>query len=315
MRLEKFRRWGMAAIFSTAAAAFAAVPAAPGIVNYVEGQTTLDGRSITTQSVGTAQLQPGQMLETANGRAEVLLSPGVFLRVGQNSAVRMVSPDLLDTRVELARGSALVEADQLHDEGRIRIQDNGATATLLKKGLYRFSADTPSVAVYDGKAQVMADDKTVEVKGGREVSLSGPLTVQKFDKKSTEERDPLYAWGKLRSQYLSDASASTAQIYVNSPGWYGAGWYWNPMWRTYAWLPGDPVFYSPFGFGYYSPFAFVGPGYYYGPTYYRVRPHVVRPGGFRGGYHGGFGGSAVVPRIGGGTFHSGINPGMGRRGR
>jgi hypothetical protein len=299
----------MAAIFSTAAAAFAAVPAAPGIVNYVEGQTTLDGRSITAQSVGTAQLQPGQTLETTNGRAELLLSPGVFLRVGQNSAVRMVSPDLLDTRVEVARGSALVEADQLHDEGRIRIQDNGSTTTLLKKGLYRFSADSPSVAVYDGKAQVMENDKTVEVKSGREVNLSGPLTESKFDKKSSEEHDQLYAWGKLRSEYLSEASASTARIYVSSPGWYGTGWYWNPMWRTYAWLPGDPVFYSPFGFGYYSPFAFGGPIYYYGPSYYRVAPRVVGPFG------GGFRGSAVVaPRVGG-TFHSGISAGLGRRGR
>ena len=257
MRLSTFRRWGLAALFAGTSALFGAVPAAPGVVNFVEGHVTLDGKPLSGSSVGSAWVQQDQTLDTAQGRAEILLTPGVFLRVGENSSVRMISPSLTDTRVQLLRGSALVEAAQLHDQNDIRILDDGAQTALLKKGLYRFNADTDSVAVYDGKAKVMAGDESVELKRGHEVSFSGPLVEHKFDRKKSEAADPLYAWSQLRSDYLSGASAATSRTYVvANSGFFGNGWYWNPYWRTYAWLPGDAVFYSPFGYGYYSPYAF-----------------------------------------------------------
>lgn len=289
MMLDSIPRWGFLAVF-TGSAVFAAVPAAPGVVNFVEGQTKLGGQPLTGQSVGSAQLQQGDVLATTAGRAEVLLSPGVFLRVGQNSSVRMISPDLLDTRVQLLSGNALVEAADLRDEAHIRIVDEGAQTTLLKNGVYRFNSDNNSVAVYDGKARVMSDDQTVELKGGHEVSLAGPLMDRKFDKKETQKQDTLYAWSKLRSEYLSEASAVTARSYVtNNWGFPGSGFYWSPFYRTYAWMPGGAFFSSPFGPSYYSPRAFRGG--YYGPAY-RVSPawrvprgRIVQPGIHRGVIH------------------------------
>src|ERR1700676_1018152 len=61
----------------------------PGTVNYIEGQVSMDGRRVT--DAGRARLEPNGVLETASGKAELLLTPGVFLRIGDNSAVRMVS--------------------------------------------------------------------------------------------------------------------------------------------------------------------------------------------------------------------------------
>lgn len=320
MTLDRIRRWGLALTFAGATSLMAAIPAAPGVVNFVEGQATLDGRAISSSAVGSAQMQAGDVLETTNGRAEVLLSPGVFLRVGQNSAIRMVSPDLINTQLAVERGTALVEADQLHKESNIRILDNGSQTTFEKNGLYRFSAEntTPSVAVYDGKAQVQESDRTVELKSGHEVLLNGPAKTQKFDKKQTENNDQLYAWSKMRSEYMSEASAATSRTYIVNGGWWGPGWYWNPMWRTYAWLPGDSLFYSPFGFGYYSPFYF---GYYGGPAYYRVRPayrsgavvagpRVIRPQGGISGFRAPVMRSAPMS----GGFHAmggGVRGGMG----
>jgi hypothetical protein len=164
------------------------------------------------------------------------------------------------------------------------VLDDDAQIALLKKGLYRFNADRDTVAVYDGKAKVYEGDESVEVKGGREVTLNGNLKPRKFDKKATEEADPLYAWSKLRSRYLSEASEASARTYViNNYDFPGAGWYWNPWYGAYAFLPSDPLLYSPFGWGYYSPLAFYGP-YFYGPTYYRYSPrfpvgrgHAIRP--------------------------------------
>src|SRR5215475_5744633 len=60
--------------------------AVPGTLNYVEGQASIGNEALNTKSVGAAELEPGQTLATENGRAEVLLTPGIFLRLGDNSS-------------------------------------------------------------------------------------------------------------------------------------------------------------------------------------------------------------------------------------
>ncbi len=37
--------------------------------------------------------------------------------------------------------------------------------------------------------------------------------------------------------------------------WDGPGWYWNPYWDMYGFIPGDGIWYSPFGWPFYSPWA------------------------------------------------------------
>jgi hypothetical protein len=65
--------------------------AVPGTLNHVEGQVSMGDRALNSQSIGTAELQPGESLVTEKGKAEVLLTPGVFLRIGNNSSVKMIS--------------------------------------------------------------------------------------------------------------------------------------------------------------------------------------------------------------------------------
>ena len=293
---SRFKWLSVGALVASSTVAFGAVPPHPGVLNYVEGNVQLDGSRLQSTAVGNTDIQEGQVLSTQDGRAEMLLTPGVFLRLGHNSAVRMVSPSLTDTRVQLVNGSAMVEAEAIHKQNDIRILDDDAQVALLKNGLYRFNAENDSVAVYDGKAKVYEGDESVDVKGGRQVLLNQPLKAKKFDKKATEEADPLYAWSKLRSQYLSEASAASARTYViNDYGFAGAGWYWNPWFSTYSFLPGSGLLYSPFGWGFYSPMAFYGASYYYGPSYYYV-PRVR-------GFHGRMGNTA-------GRYSPGINPGL-----
>jgi hypothetical protein len=203
------------------------------------------------------------------------LTPGVFLRLGDHSAMRMQNPSLTNTSVEVLRGEALVEATDLHHANDIQIVDHGATTTLDKNGLYSFKADQPEVAVYDGKATVSDGDKRQDLKKGKYVELAD-LKTEKFD---TKQGDELYRWSDLRSEYLSEASVSSARTYVvGDLGWYGGGWYWNPWYGYYSYLPGDGFLYSPFGWGFYAPWAI---GYYHGPYYRYGTVGVSR--GFAGG--------------------------------
>src|SRR5260370_23939510 len=123
------RTWrGIAGL--VAAASFAAlplwanIPGRPGMINYVEGKAYIGGQLVTSKDVGKAELNPNQTIKTGLGKAEILLTPGVFLRMGDHSELRMVLPGLTDTRVELLSGEAQVEATDIHKENNIQILDH-----------------------------------------------------------------------------------------------------------------------------------------------------------------------------------------------
>ena len=286
--------------------------ARPGTLNYVEGQASIDGRQVSPQSVGSAELQPGQYLATADGKAEILLTPGVFLRLDNNSTVKMIKPDLTHTEVSIERGRASVEADQLLPQNLILIDQKNGQTQLLKNGLYEFNAENNTVRTFDGKAAVFPGNdmqsnvKPIDVKGGRQLALNGePAKPQGFDKKQSQ--DDLYKWSSLRSQYLGEANVDLAAQYAGYGGAFNPGWYWDSSLYAYDWLPGgwDP-FFSPFGYGFYSPYYLYGGGFVYGRGFYG-RGYGYRGGyGFSGVHGGGFRGGAVGGHaVGGGGFGGG----------
>ena len=254
-----------------AATILAAIPAAsassgvPGTLNYVEGQVTVAGQTVTSHSVGSVEVEPNQTLETGQGRAEMLLTPGVFLRVGDNSSVRLVSPSLNDTRVEALRGQAIVEVAEIFKDNNIWVAMNGASTRLAKEGLYAFNADSHLIQVFDGKARVEQNDQTIDLKKGRELIIGGAWKAAHFDTKSQAAQDSLYAWSNLRSKYEAEASMQSARnVFVGGGAyWDGPCWYWNPYWATYGFIPGDGIWYSPFGWPFYSPWiVYSAPGWY-----------------------------------------------------
>jgi FecR-like protein len=304
--------------------------ALPGTVNYVEGQVSIDGKSLSAKQDGNTQLQPNQTLSTQNGKAEILLSPGTFVRAGNDTAVRMVSTGLVAPTIEVVRGEAMVEVDQKPKEAEVDVLEHGATASIVKEGLYSFHSDEGKIEVIDGKVKVTDTGGSKEFGRGKEVVLNGePLKTVSFDRKA---EDDLYRWSNVRSDYLAEANASTAQyIYGGYGPFWGDGWYWNPYFDSWSWLPGDGFFYSPFGYPFFSPgYAMYAP--YYGRFGYRggygraglrgngfvARNSAARPGvnmaprisggGFRGG---GFSGGGF--RGGGGFSGGGFRGGGGRR--
>lgn len=307
-----------------AAPTWANEAARPGSLNYVEGQASIGNTNLDAKSIGSTELQPGETLTTHAGKAEVLLTPGVFFRVDDNSVVRMISPSLTDTEVELMQGNATVEVTQIHRENDLRIVEDGKSTELVKNGLYEFDADHQQVRVFDGEALVQDGEKQVKIKGGHEVDFSAgePLKARKFDKQSVESTD-LYRWTSLRSSYLAEANADAARTYV-AGGWGGYdGWYWDPWFGAYTFLPGDGIFYSPFGWGFYSPgFAYYAPSFYGGRYYHHFGHdyHAWGPGvhyGYPRNYgHGvqygarpqggsGYRGGSAPQSFGGSGFHNG----------
>src|SRR4029453_19167512 len=154
----------------------------PGSLNYVEGQVSLGTQAVKDQSVGSAKLEPGQSVATGQGKAEILLSPGAFLRVGDNSSVKMISSGLTNTELQEEKGAARAEIAEIHDENNLRVDLNGASTRLVKTGLYDFDADRNQVRVFDGKVTVQDNGGQVDVKEGRDLSVNagGSLKSEKF---------------------------------------------------------------------------------------------------------------------------------------
>ena len=333
-----------------AAADTSSMPA-PGTVNYIEGNVNLNGQTTTSKSVGEAVVEPGQTLNVIQGKAEILLTPGVFLRVGDNSEVRMIQAGLADTTVEVVKGEAMVEVTQLFKESRLNVLDHGVTMTIEKAGLYAFNADSPRVGVVEGKAELSGAGKNETLNKGHEAVLADGQSLKSRDlEKGALENDPLYRWSAVRSEYESQANVDEARNVMDSGMWDGPGWYMDPFWDFYAFLPGDGMMYSPFGYGFYSPgyvwaapvgrYPYVGTngrgvlgsqGFRRGSTFARNGSTFARngavghtggrfaaprmSGGFGGGMRAGGGGFGGGMRMGGGGFGGGMRGGGGGRGR
>jgi hypothetical protein len=282
--------------------------AVPGALNYIEGSATIDGEPVAQQSIGSAVVNPGEVIATTDGRAEVLLTPGVFLRLGHNSAVKMVSPDLTNTVVDVERGRAAIEVDQLFKQNDIHIVEDKVPVQLLKPGLYEFDADRGAVMVFSGEAAAQKPDgKWERIKGHHDLNVAEGVTMKpaKFDV-DQQQQSGLYRWSSLRSDYLAESNQQMAGYYGAG---YAPGWYWDPWLYDYTFL-GPYSFFSPFGYGFY-PFGyggFYGRGFY-GRGFYGHAPRGgFGDGSFRAqGAHagGGFAGLQGGGGFGGGGFHGG----------
>jgi hypothetical protein len=243
----------------------------PGVVNYVEGQASLDGRALRSNSAGSASLKNGEYVATANGKVEIVLTPGVFLRLGGDSMIQVVAADATHTEIRLEQGRADVEAFALPEGNNILIDMKGGQTHLLERGLYSFNEGASTVRVYEGKAaaypgaDLTTDIKPVDIKGGHELGLAAaPFKAHGFDKDKSE--DDLYRWGDGRSAYLAEHSAG------------GSGYFPDSSWSDGPYVYGGPGYgYYPYGYGFYGGYPYyAGLGFYGG-------------WGYRGGWgYGGF---------------------------
>jgi hypothetical protein len=283
-------------------------PPRPGTLNYIEGAASVDGTQLNRHSVGGTELSAGQVLTTGAGKAELLLTPGIFLRIDSNSAVKMISPDLAQTQVELVRGRAAVEVDQIFPQNMIQVIDNGVTTQLMKPGYYEFDANQPEARVFKGQAEAeIGDGKWEKIKGHHELALQEGAREKTTDFNSHPADDELYNWSSLRSQYLAEANNQIAGEYASEPG-FNPGWYWDPWMWDYTYLGWDP-FFSPFGWGFYPWGGFYGGWGLYGRGFYGGRGrygHGYYGHGFTGhpGY-GGHGYAGAPHAFAGGGFHGG----------
>jgi hypothetical protein len=194
------------------------ISARSGLITDVEGWVQLGGELLVSRAGARVEMQEGTELRTRDGRAEVLLNPGVFLRVGENSAVRMVSNRLADIRIEFVSGAAIIAAS-----GRLNAKENWAssvligykeaTIRLLKNGIYRLDAEPSQLRVFAGEASVTQGGGTRGVAVGEQIALANPDVPPEFD---LNETDSLSLWNQHRTEYISMTNRLAAGHRKNS---------------------------------------------------------------------------------------------------
>jgi hypothetical protein len=266
-----------------------------GTLHYFDGAVAIDGAPVQQQNARFQEIKENSVLSTTQGRAEVLLTPGVFLRIGENSSVKMLDNRLISTRVEILSGNAIVESD----DPQMDVKNSPVTIVYkdyeihsLKQGLFEIAADGASMKVYKGDAVVsvigasLTDRATV--REGHQLTFSVALLTEKFNDKVG---DDLYLWARDRSQAISAANMSSARTlnpngfgsgygygggyggyspygYGSGVGNFTSGWYFNPWLDMYTFVPGAGAYWNAFGYGFFSPstiYAFYSPSsYWYG---------------------------------------------------
>jgi hypothetical protein len=244
------------------------ISAKAGLIHYTEGEVLLGDKAIEQKQGDFKEMKVGDRLTTREGRAEILLTPGVTLRLSENSEVVMNSNKLSDIRFEVAAGSALIEAGEISKDTNIDVVLNGATVEVRKRGVFRLDATTPpKVRVYDGELTIANAGAPMVVKEGREVLLAAVPVVEKFRK---EETDSFVRWAGRRSGYLSAANMSAARyMRENNMSWQTAGWFYNPYMGMFTYLPFNGVYNNFWNHRYYSPRAV-----------YSYNPPSMQPGGY-----------------------------------
>jgi hypothetical protein len=279
------------------------ISAKAGGVNYVSGDVKArragdeDWRGVSVKD----NLGSGDAARTgADGRVEVLLNPGSYLRAGASTEFELVNSSLDDLRVRLARGSVLVEATGYGDlDLDIEVATPQTRVHIVRSGVYRLDV-TPSgetvVSVQKGRARVGEGAAALVVKGGKTARVgAGGVEVAKLDKK---QRDDLDLWSRDRGKELAKLNDALASRQTNTmlaslridpiysaefPSSYYGLWMWSVRRGCYTFLPFYTGWRSPYGFGY---------GSFFSPFYYNcwncaprhnTQPVIVRNNGGAGG--------------------------------
>ncbi|HYN25842.1 MAG TPA: FecR domain-containing protein [Pyrinomonadaceae bacterium] len=257
------------------------ISAKAGGINAVSGRTGIQPQGSTEWEQLTIKdnLEAGDMVKTGiDGRVEMLLNPGAYLRVGENSEFELTNNSLENLELRLIKGTAIVEATGTENtELMINITTPHTKLAIVRRGLYRVNVvpgDATELIVRKGR--VLLTDSQIKVKDGRKLIFSGHTFSMAKLEKADKEKDALENWSKERAETVAKANRRISTRDLNmalasfgdrwsrgfSSGSSGV-WVFNPRFQCYTFLPyyfGWGSWGSPYGGSYSNAFYGYGNG-------------------------------------------------------
>jgi len=252
------------------------ISAKAGGVNLVSGNVMVErsgGKTAQALSSNDNLENGDKVITGADGRLEVLLNPGSYLRADENTEFELTDASLDNLHVKLLKGRIIVEASSADGVVlSIAIKTPQTDALIVKGGLYRFNilADgTTEIVVHKGMV-LYGPGQQEQAKGGQKVLIGHGLTqVAKLSKK---DMDALDLWSKQRAEFLAKANRQlqprTLMTAFNNYYWdnwgslawsnptrlhNGGYWVYDPNLGRHCFLPGDGrQWTSPYGHHYWT---------------------------------------------------------------
>ena len=208
-----------------------------GLVNHVQG---------TANVVEMEQISQGHSIQTAdNGYAEVLLTPGSFLRVGENSSFVLDGVELESVSLRLLQGPAVIEVIDINKKYPIKVTTGNLSMNIIATGIYRFEDGVATVI--NGKLRTADSGLTYE--RGWQVFMKDNYRARKVKTLQTTSLD---VYSQARSQTIAEANAALAASLSPSYGVTDPYWLFAPNFGYYTFMS-HRHFRSPYGFSYYAP--------------------------------------------------------------
>ena len=290
------------------------ISAQAGGINAVTGRATMLGHGNSEWQLLTIKedLEAGDVVRTGfDGRVEMLLNPGSYMRVGENSEFELADNSLENLEVRLVKGTAILEVTGADDtELLISITTPHTRMAIVRRGLYRVNVvpgDATELIV--SKGRVMLEGSHTKIKGGNKVVFSSTsFSVAKLEKADRKKEDTLDDWSKNRAKTLAQANSRLSGRMVNAflstlgEDWAFAGiggrsglWLYNPAISGYTFLPFYFGWGSPYGGSYSSCFPGGGRGYYPGTAFNGPTGPSTGGGAGSTGGSGAIGGPTINP--------------------
>jgi hypothetical protein len=195
-------RWGVLFLLALPAWSQSVISVYSGVVNYFEGSVLLDNNPVEPQPGRFAEIKPGSQFRVEDGRAEILLTPGVYLRMGAGSAIRMVSNLLVDTKIELLDGPAIIDAAEPNPQTSVTMILGNYQVHVRKAGRYRMDTLPLELRVTDGEAEVTSEgEKPTMVESGHLLHLLSGVMMASYS-----VDDDLDNWDQDRSEVIARGS-------------------------------------------------------------------------------------------------------------
>jgi hypothetical protein len=239
-----------------------------GVIYFFEGSVFIEDQPLEQKFGRFPNIGEGRDLRTAQGRAEVLLTPGVFLRIGDNSAIRMLSNKLSDTQVALLGGSAILESKEAGTGSPVTLTYKNWQVRVPEPGVYRIDSEPPQLRVYKGKVEVSTEGvatPAVAVKEGETLPLQAILVAERPAEGGSDE---FKNWAVNRSQAISADNAIAAEIVddpsqIDNTGLASGGFSYFPM----TGIPSLGLT-NPYGLSFWSPYQSALSSLYLAPYAY-----------------------------------------------
>ncbi|MBI4752551.1 MAG: FecR domain-containing protein [Acidobacteria bacterium] len=289
------------------------ISARAGLVNLVSGTVTYQhaGEMRWRSMASVEELGPGDRVRTsAGGRVEILLNPGSYLRLNENSEFELTNPSFDDLQISLLSGNAIIEMTGTDgSEVFMKVLTPKQTFSIIDDGLYRVNVLPDGISellIRKGKA-ALASDPSKKIKDGRKIIASAAEpTIEKFDKK--KDQDMFDMWSGQRAELLATANSRLTDNRIltginayQAAGNYGFGyrpfyglWLYDPFLSGYSFFPFYSSWFSPYGFNYSICYGL--PWWYYRPLPYGYFPN-------------GYGGTGAGTGTGTGTGTGGTSAG------